>query len=266
MQAHSLSKRAASRTPISPHPNPLTEDHPSAIAAGPGLAHDARNLLGALQLYTDLLAEPGVLRPEHAHYAREIRLLTDRTLTWIGRLLESMDKGPEAPEAPFEMKDGATVLRTLEPLLQRLARPWARVTVRVAAGLPPLPFSVELLERVTLNLVRNAADAVAAAPRREQPGEIVVTLGFAAGQLELTVEDDGPGLPPVAAARLVLGGARRRSRHGRGLGHAIVRELAEASGAATQVRVAPGRSTAITLSWSVPAAGARTAQGASAAC
>src|SRR5438270_13334274 len=35
------------------------------VAEGAGLAHDAGNLLGALSLYSDLLAMPGVLNDEH---------------------------------------------------------------------------------------------------------------------------------------------------------------------------------------------------------
>ena len=61
MQAQSLSSKATppSPPPASPHP---TSGEPSADAPD-GLAHDVCNLLGALQLYTDLLAAPGVLRP-----------------------------------------------------------------------------------------------------------------------------------------------------------------------------------------------------------
>ena len=37
----------------------------AGVAEGAGLAHDAGNLLGALSLYSDLLAMPGVLHEEH---------------------------------------------------------------------------------------------------------------------------------------------------------------------------------------------------------
>ena len=245
MQAHSLSNRAA--TPTAPSPPP-GEAWPESIADGLGLAHDAGNLLAALRLYTDLLARPGVLRPEHAHYAREIRLLTDRTSAWIGRLLAPLNENILA-EAPFAVVDGAAVLRSLEPLLRRVAQPCATVTVRVAAGLPPLPFSTDVLERVVLNLVRNAAEAISTMRGRAALGEIAVALHVFAERLELIVQDDGPGMQPVPAARLV-GGTAVRSRHSaRGLGHAIVHELARSSGAAIEVRVSPGRGTAITLSW-----------------
>jgi hypothetical protein len=58
-----------------PAPVPGTAD----VAEGAGLAHDAGNLLGALSLYSDLLAMPGVLHEEHRDYAAELRMLSDRS-------------------------------------------------------------------------------------------------------------------------------------------------------------------------------------------
>src|ERR1700712_3222287 len=88
MQAQPLSNPAAR--------NLNTSGSPISIAEGPGLAHDAGNLLGALGLYCDLLDLPGVLRPEHLHYARELRLLSQRSGALINRLLEG-DKTPVEP-------------------------------------------------------------------------------------------------------------------------------------------------------------------------
>lgn len=51
----------------------------AGVAEGTVLAHDAGNLLGALSLYSDLLAMPGVLNEEHRENANELRLLSDRS-------------------------------------------------------------------------------------------------------------------------------------------------------------------------------------------
>ncbi|HEX4320284.1 MAG TPA: sensor histidine kinase [Acidobacteriaceae bacterium] len=40
------------------------------------LIHDARNMVSAMDLYCDLLAEPGVLAPPFLHYAGELRLVS----------------------------------------------------------------------------------------------------------------------------------------------------------------------------------------------
>src|ERR1700751_4922889 len=59
----------------------------AGVAEGAGLAHDAGNLLGALSLYSDLLAMPGVLNDEHREYANELRMLSDRSWAMINRLV-----------------------------------------------------------------------------------------------------------------------------------------------------------------------------------
>ncbi len=40
-----------------------------------GLVHDARNMVAAMDLYCDLLGEPGVLSAPFQHYASELRLV-----------------------------------------------------------------------------------------------------------------------------------------------------------------------------------------------
>ena len=269
MQAHSLSNRAANHPHLPPSfPPPPSSPQPTSISAAPGLAHDAGNLLAALRLYTDLLAAPGVLAPQHAHYAHEIRLVTDRTSAWIARLLEGEAvRPPKTVSAAFT--DGAEALRLLEPVLLQLALPHANLTLHTSLGLLPLPFPAEVLERITLNLVRNAVDAIASQRGRTEPGEIVVALRLFAGRLELIVEDNGPGLNAFAAARLLQGGLPCEPPvSGRGLGHAIVRELAHQTGAAIEVRGAPHCGTSITLRWRADglAGGLEPNQGASAAC
>lgn len=52
------------------------------------LLHDARSMVTALDLYCDLLAEPGVLVPAHRHYADELRLVASSSR----RLLTQLDE------------------------------------------------------------------------------------------------------------------------------------------------------------------------------
>jgi signal transduction histidine kinase len=50
------------------------------------LAHDARNLLAAMGLYCDLLAQPGVLNRRYAHYAGHLKVVVDSGIALVGRL------------------------------------------------------------------------------------------------------------------------------------------------------------------------------------
>ena len=55
--------------------------------------HDARNLMGAIEHYCNLLSMPSVLKPEHHHYAEELRLLSKRNGALIEQLIQSLSQG-----------------------------------------------------------------------------------------------------------------------------------------------------------------------------
>jgi hypothetical protein len=48
--------------------------------------------MGALRLYCDLLSMPGVLQPEHSHYAEELRLLNTRSEALIEHLIQLLSQ------------------------------------------------------------------------------------------------------------------------------------------------------------------------------
>ena len=258
---------------------PPSQPTPS-VAETSGLAHDAGNLLAALGLYCDLLNLPGVLRPEHQHYATELRLISDRSSTLIRRLLAapgtrdvpslSTDAASVRPSKLFRSRSARTsdvlpntsnhaaMLLNLTPVLRRIAAGVADVTVTCQVSLPPLGFPSETIERITVNLVRNAAEAI----RREQAcapyvpsaarGEIRVTLATVDDRLQLTVEDNGPGLSPTnVEAYLHPEPLAPGANHG--LGHRIVHELATASDGQLSISVRPGHGTTFCLKWPIHA-------------
>src|SRR5580704_12910831 len=92
----------------------------AGVAEGAGLAHDAGNLLGALSLYSDLLAMPGVLNEEHREYAQELRMLSDRSWAMINRLVNHSRAGMSA-EARAEISVLPDVVDRCRGLLSRVA-------------------------------------------------------------------------------------------------------------------------------------------------
>ena len=298
MQAHPMSSPAARSTSTSPRtpsqkklsgstPPPSTRRALSKItAAAPpsfsvsdtvGLAHDAGNFLAALGLYCDLLSAPGVLRPEHLHYATELNLISNRSSELIRRLLsDPAASPPDSPPAsttatpsPLSARierprvadthapNDAFLLRTLAPVLQRIAAGAARVSVSCPQSLPPLGFSCEIIERIAVNLVRNAAQAIRlqhsdtpSSPLRHS-GHIRVSLAVIGSHLDLTVEDNGPGMPPAVAAAFLHPSPLPRGAT-RGLGHRIVHELAATTSGHLQIRVVPGSGTVFSVQWPLP--------------
>jgi hypothetical protein len=190
------------------------------------VAHDARNMVTALGLYCDLLEEPGVLTPSYLHYGNELRLVAAASRRLVEKLV-SLD----AREAPGTSATIAAVhepaprptgnrsgdrqerarhwdLLPAEPianlaeellanrnLLSALAGPAIALTVDAESGALPVRLTGEDLTRVMVNLVKNSTEAM------PKGGRIQIGLRErSAGQgaapwLQLTIEDNGPGIP-----------------------------------------------------------------------
>jgi signal transduction histidine kinase len=275
MQAHLLSSPAARSSPtllltspsstLTPDllvrqtpPSPAPVFHHGSVADHAGLAHDAGNLLSALQLYCGLLGSPGVLRSEHSHYASELNLIYSRSSALIRRMLLQLPEQVALLSQPQSLAtspaqastDPADVLRTLAPVLERIAAGSA-LTVSTPPSLHNLDVPAESLERIVVNLVRNAAEAMRTHSHCFTDAEtprIEVALTVAAGRAQLTVEDNGPGMPPAVASAFLRPAPLPRGAV-RGLGHLIVHELATASKGVLSIRVRPGRGTVFCIKW-----------------
>lgn len=101
----------------------------------------------------------------------------------------------------------------------------------------------ERLRQVLANLVDNAI-------KYGRPEGSVMLSGVAlpAGGVELSVRDDGPGIPAEAKARIFerfyrVDKARSREEGGTGLGLAIVKNVVQAHGGDVRVESAPGQGT-----------------------
>lgn len=192
--------------------------HPTScpsIGDNEGLLHDARNLIGALGLYCDLLSMPGVLKLEHRHYAEEVRLLGDRSAAMIQQLLEYpipaqeadacswLNKAPDSPDAgspagtaklpgiatakPDRIAANPVSLRSvIERCSGLLGRVAAGKTVEISYGVAaivPVRVAEETVERILVNLVRNSAAALA---QREPVCNPATKLGGTGGSDDLS--------------------------------------------------------------------------------
>ncbi len=192
------------------------------------LAHDARNMLSALDLYCELVNEPGVLSPEYQHYGSELKMVAVSSRRLVERMgvlgLDSFGAGQgaalpanekarpavlesllpsrlarthanwrELPEVLID--DIAAELRSCENLLTALAGSSITVTCDIRECALPVQMTGEALIRILVNLVRNASEAMTSYGRiriglRELPTETGTNRWLA-----LTVEDNGPGIP-----------------------------------------------------------------------
>jgi signal transduction histidine kinase len=236
-----------------------TPDAPAAevvaiagVAEGAGLAHDAGNLLGALSLYSDLLALPGVLHEEHKEYANELRMLSDRSWAMIDRLVNHARAGrPVKVHGEFSVLPD--VVDRMRGLLSRVAGRTVEISFGVGA-FRPVKVPVESVERILTNLVKNAAEATpwvgaisihVEGVRRQAEDEGEELLG----QVVMTVRDRGCGMDQAAVRRLMQTGGIT-SANGRGLGFRVVRELVAISGGGLTIESQPEVGTSISVEWS----------------
>jgi len=236
-----------------------TPDAPAAevaaiagVAEGAGLAHDAGNLLGALSLYSDLLALPGVLHEEHKEYANELRMLSDRSWAMIDRLVNHARAGrPVKVQGEFSVLPD--VVDRMRGLLSRVAGRTVEISFGVGA-FQPVRVPVESVERILTNLVKNAAEATpwvgaisihVEGVRRQAEDEGEEPLR----RVVMTVSDRGCGMDQAAVRRLMQTGGIS-STNGRGLGFRVVRELAAISGGALTIESQPEVGTSISVEWS----------------
>jgi signal transduction histidine kinase len=118
-------------------------------------------------------------------------------------------------------------------MVRRVAALETRVPVRVASGPEiTLPADADQLEQLLINLVRNAADAV-----KETGGRVTLGWRAARGEVALTVDDEGPGLPE--ASNLFVPFFTPKP-HGSGIGLVLCRQIAEAHGGTVKLEPRPG--------------------------
>lgn len=210
------------------------------VAEGAGLAHDVGNLLGALSLYSDLLALPGVLREEYRSYAVELRLLSERSKAMLDRLVLHA----QAERAAWVEAGGAVLPEVVERCQGLLSKVAGRA-VDVSYGTDafrPVNVPVEFVERILTNLVKNAAEAMSWA------GAIVVSVEGVGERVVLTVRDQGCGMNPATVWALTEG-VGIAPAGGRGLGFRVVRELVAISGGCLNIESQVNVGTSISAEW-----------------
>lgn len=191
-----------------------------------GLAHEIGNPISALMGFEDLLLAGGLTAEEQRDFLERMRKETSRIHRVLGDLLAYARPSPSSvvsdvePGAPERAV--ADVLSLLRPQKDFAHITWSS---SIAPELPRVPLSHEQLTQVLLNLVMNAVDAC------ERRGSIAVRAERNSdGDVELVVQDDGPGIP--AAVRDTLFEpfvSTKEVGKGTGLGLAVTRGLVESA-------------------------------------
>jgi signal transduction histidine kinase len=197
-----------------------------------GVAHEVRNPLGAIQLYS------GLLRKQCRMHRLEPAL----------RLIEKIDAGIQAIEAvvqdtlalvprdrcltPCKVTD--ILERVRDTTLKTLTVCRVRLDVQSPADDLWVRADHDGLQRVLVNLIVNAAEA-------SPPGRTVSVRVATAGedQVDISVCDEGPGIPDEIRDR-IFDPFFTTKQEGTGLGLTIAHRVIEAYGGRLTARNLPG--------------------------
>ena len=211
-----------------------------------GVAHDFRNMIGVISGFADLIAEATAGDDRVAGLVREVHAVVDRAV----RLTEELKQLGHRDQTRPTIVDVGVLLERSLPLLQTTVGPKIRLEVQIAPRVSRVFIDSLELERVILNLVVNARDAMPTG------GEIRITLREAAHAdsvsptrmyVLLAVEDTGVGMDDATRSRIFDPFFTTKGGAGTGLGLAIVQQIVTAAGGFVEVTSAPGQGTRLSL-------------------
>jgi signal transduction histidine kinase len=201
------------------------------------VAHEVRNPLGVISAHAKLLERAGApaasLEAVRAQVKRASRFVDDllaygKPRPLVVRELDVRSVIDEAVAAVRAVHSSTMfeVTGRAGPGVASGAGAGVVIDIAVEPGTRAIADPAALVD-ILVNLIGNAAIAVA------DHGRITITAG-GAPELELSVTDDGPGVPPELATRLfqpfVTGRGRDHAHPGTGLGLAMARSIAERHG------------------------------------
>jgi signal transduction histidine kinase len=188
--------------------------------------HELRNALAGVYGWAERLVHRQ--RPElAAQAAQEVYEGTERTISLLNNLLDltQLDAGRVQP-VWREVDADVAIRRALVGFEPAAEGKHLQLQADVPADLPILVTDPVRLQQILVNLLSNAV--------RHSPagGCIRVSVRENAGAVEITVRDEGPGIPPEVQERIFEPFERfdPAAGHGTGLGLAVSRRLAEVLG------------------------------------
>ncbi len=186
------------------------------------ISHDLRHPLSAILANAEFLSQAHISETERNDFYEEIRSAVAGMNDLLSSLLECSTGGDTLRPA----------IRNIVESIHRLIRmtsvrpEFRRITIQhhhegIAVGW----FDDNCLERVVINLVLNACEAVS-----PDSGQIVITTTGDRAWLQIGVWDNGPGIPPAIQRSAFEPFVSYGKAGGSGLGLAIAKKIVEDHG------------------------------------
>lgn len=224
----------------------LLQAYEAAPISDAGLVRDIERLRHELRLDYLLRETPELLRVCFEGSARINRIVEDL------RVFARTDSGERRPTA---VQDG--IESSLRLLATQVERAGARVE-RDFGAVPPLPADEGQLNRVWMNLLGNAIDAVAGRPGAWIGVRTRLLERGGQAAVEVAVADNGVGIPESARSRIFEPFfSTKPIGKGTGLGLSIAYGAVKSHGGTIEVDARPGGGTAVRVLLPLDAAAAR---------
>jgi signal transduction histidine kinase len=181
------------------------------------ISHDLRHPLTAVLAYAEFLSEPNLTDAQRRDFFEEIRIAVNRMLDELNSLL-GFSKERAAVE-PVHGRVDVVIDRAIRAV--KALPDYASVTIVMTSGDECVGwFDVGKLERVMLNLLFNAAEAVS-----PENGRIEVSCRTTGEGTEVRVSDNGPGIPDRIRQNLFRPFISHGKEKGIGLGLTVVQNI-----------------------------------------
>jgi PAS domain S-box-containing protein len=207
------------------------------------LAHEIRNPLGSIELFSSLLAKD--LTGDLKRWAESIRVGIRSLNTIVSNMLHFAN--PISPAFASVNVHGIIeeILRFTDPIMNQRE---VHVAARLKARNPEINGDPELLKQMMLNLIFNAMKAM---PARGSLTIKTRTIRQARGTqrepcLELKIQDTGIGIPPENLKR-IFDPFFTTNKNGTGLGLSVVHQIVETHSGTIRVSSKVNQGTTFTM-------------------
>ena len=195
-----------------------------------GVAHEVGNPLQSIIGFSEILNRGGLGEPARADFVSRLKSEAERIHVIVRQLLDYARPVDDAVEA--------VDLESVVDLAQRLVGPQRRLReVRVVRrGLERLPetaASPQRLVQVLVNLLLNAADAIADAGGEGAAGTVTITgdVADSTDEVQVRVSNTGKSIPPGDRERVFDPFfTTKEPGHGTGLGLSVAQSIVESFG------------------------------------
>lgn len=194
------------------------------------------SILGNAEAALTLLRKGNADLTELGEILQDIINDDERAAQVIQRLRALLGKG-DTQRATVELND--LVRESLNLTNSEFITRNVSTALNLDPALPPVLADRVQMQQVVLNLLVNACEALAAVPTGSRHVTITTNFLAASEAAEITVQDNGSGIPPGDTDRIFQPFVTTKT-HGLGLGLAICRSVAEAHHGVLWAENAPG--------------------------